>query len=72
MTAVLSVQDLHVAIGGPTETPLLRGVGLEVDAVRMLGQGLQPPRAAVVVVDGVDRDLKQPRMDRVIPHPVAG
>ncbi|MDB5519700.1 MAG: hypothetical protein JWQ17_6458, partial [Tardiphaga sp.] len=27
MTAVLSVQDLHVALGGPTETPLRRGVG---------------------------------------------
>jgi peptide/nickel transport system ATP-binding protein len=37
MTAVLSVQDLHVAIGGPTETPLLRGVGLEVDAGEVRG-----------------------------------
>jgi peptide/nickel transport system ATP-binding protein len=37
MTAVLSVQDLHVAIGGPTETLLLRGVGLEVDAGEVRG-----------------------------------
>jgi peptide/nickel transport system ATP-binding protein len=37
MTAVLSVQDLHVAIGGPTETPLLRGVGLEVDVGEVRG-----------------------------------
>jgi peptide/nickel transport system ATP-binding protein len=37
MTAVLSVQDLHVAIGGPTETPRRRGVGLEVDAGEVRG-----------------------------------
>jgi peptide/nickel transport system ATP-binding protein len=37
MTAVLSVQDLRVAIGGATETNILRGVNLAVEAGEVRG-----------------------------------
>jgi dipeptide transport system ATP-binding protein len=37
MTAVLSIQDLHVAIGGPTAANILRGVSLNVDAGEVRG-----------------------------------
>jgi peptide/nickel transport system ATP-binding protein len=37
MTAVLSIQDLHVAIGGATAANILRGVSLEVEAGEVRG-----------------------------------
>jgi dipeptide transport system ATP-binding protein len=37
MTAVLAIQDLHVAIAGATETNILRGVSLEVEAGEVRG-----------------------------------
>ena len=37
MTAVLSIQDLHVAIGGPAAANILRGVSLDVEAGEVRG-----------------------------------
>ena len=37
MTAVLSIEDLHVAIDGATAANILRGVSLNVDAGEVRG-----------------------------------